>query len=270
MNQLAATAKSLLKIALLSRPVPSSRRCHGGSIIVMGNGPSLNDTIAAHLPLLKAATTMAVNFAALAPVFFDIKPRYYVMADPHFFSQGGDGGNLDLLREALRKVDWEMELFVPAKFRRKAARLYPSLKITPFNAVGLEGYRSFTSMAYRLGMGMPRPRNVLIPAIMLAIATGYTDISIVGADHSWMTSLSVTDENEVVSIQPHFYADSDHEQARVRHEYRGYRLHQIVESFAIAFRSYHHIADYAASRGVKIYNATPGSFIDAFPRRPLS
>ena len=119
-------------------------------------------------------------------------------------------------------------------------------------------------------MGMPRPRNVLIPAIMLAIATGYTDISIVGADHSWMTSLSVTDENEVVSIQPHFYADSDHEQARVRHEYRGYRLHQIVESFAIAFRSYHHIADYAASRGVKIYNATPGSFLDAFPRRPLS
>ena len=132
MNQLAATAKSLLKIALLSRPVPSSRRCHGGSIIVMGNGPSLNDTIAAHLPLLKAATTMAVNFAALAPVFFDIKPRYYVMADPHFFSQGGDGGNLDLLREALRKVDWEMELFVPAKFRRK---LFPDFIICRFESV---------------------------------------------------------------------------------------------------------------------------------------
>lgn len=35
----------------------------------------------------------------------------------------------------------------------------------------------------------------------------------------------------------------------------------------IAFRSYWHIADYARSRGIEIINATPGSMIDAFPRR---
>ena len=95
---------------------------------------------------------------------------------------------------------------------------------------------------------------------------GYKEILIFGADHSWMKTLSVTDGNEVVSIQPHFYKDGEDEQNRVRHEYRNYRLHQIVESFAIAFKSYHDIAQYAASRCIKVYNATPGSFIDAFPR----
>lgn len=120
------------------------------------------------------------------------------------------------------------------------------------------------------GMAMPRPRNVLIPSLMLAIAMGYAEIVVVGADHTWMQTLSVTDDNEVVSVQPHFYNDGKEEQARVRHEYRNYRLHQIVESFAVAFKSYHDIANFATSRGVSIINATPGSFIDAFPRGSLS
>ena len=117
---------------------------------------------------------------------------------------------------------------------------------------------------------MPRPRNVLIPSIMLAIRSGYKRIGIAGADHSWSRSLSVTEDNEVVSVQPHFYAEDSREEDRVRHEYRGIRLHSIMESFAVAFRSYHVIADYARSKGVEIWNLTPGSFIDAFPRQDLS
>ena len=269
MSRFSDTIKSIVKIVLQTRPVHHSTTHKGGRIIVMGNGPSLNDTIAAHLDTLKKTPTMAVNFAALAPVFFDIKPAYYVMADPHFFKAGDNGGNLDKLRAELSRVDWPMELFVPVRYRKDAEACYPGLKLRPFNGIGLEGYDALTHPAYRLGLGMPRPRNVLIPAIMLAIGEGFDEIIVTGADHSWMQTLSVTDENEVVSVQPHFYADSDKEEARIRHEYRGYRLHQIVESFAVAFRSYHDIARYADSRGIRVLNATPGSFIDAFPRTKL-
>ena len=57
----------------------------------MGNGPSLNDTIATHGTLLRENQTMAVNFAANASVFRDIKPRFYVLADPYFFSSANYG-----------------------------------------------------------------------------------------------------------------------------------------------------------------------------------
>ena len=40
----------------------------------------------------------------------------------------------------------------------------------------------------------------------------------------------------------------------------------ILQSFYVAFRSYFTIARYASHRSVKIFNITPGSFIDAFPR----
>ncbi len=95
---------------------------------------------------------------------------------------------------------------------------------------------------------------------------GYDTVYVAGADHSWMRTLAVDDNNEVVAIQEHFYKESGQEQQRVSHEYKGYRLHQIVESMAIAFRSYHRIENYARVKGVAIYNVTPVSYIDAFER----
>ena len=116
---------------------------------------------------------------------------------------------------------------------------------------------------------MPRPRNVLIPSIMLAIAAGFKRIYIAGADHSWMKTISVNDNNEVVSIQPHFYKENEQEKKRVNTEYMHYPLHQIVYSFYVAFKSYFEIKAYADSIGTEIWNITPGSFIDAFPRKKL-
>lgn len=265
------TLKGLCKIAILSRPTHGLKgRGEGGRLIIMANGPSLAQTIAESEAVLRANATMAVNFAAIAPEFVRLKPRYYVMADPHFFNPEVADDNMKALRRNLAAADWPMTLFVPVNYRSMARQLYGVADIATFNAVGVEGYDAFCNAAYSSGLAMPRPRNVLVPSLMIAITLGYKEIIITGADHSWMSTLSVTDDNEVVSVQPHFYADGKEERARVRHEYRNYRLHQIVESFAVAFKSYHAIANYARSKGVKIINATPGSFIDAFPRANLN
>lgn len=266
------TLRSIAKIALQSRCLVPAKIPADKAIVVLGNGPSLNTTIEQSLDVLRSLPCMAVNFAALADVLREIRPQYYVLADPHFFIEdGGEGSNLSRLRDAFKRIDWPMTLFVPARCVKAARRFYASANVSlrPFNAVGVEGWRPLVHAAFRLGLGMPRPRNVLIPAIMLAIGEGFGTVYVAGADHSWTATLSVTDENEVVSVQPHFYADSGHEEARVRHEYQGYRLHQIMESFTIAFRSYHEIAAWAQRRGVDIVNVTPGSFIDAFRRGRL-
>lgn len=268
-NNCISSAKALAKVAILSRPC-SAANCsaEGERIIILANGPSLADTINNHMKFLKSAPCMAVNFAAIADDFRELKPRYYVLADPHFFDTSKDDANLSKLRDEIAAVDWTMDIFVPVKYKKAAKKLYgKSATIKTFNSTGIEGFTSISHILYRLGAAMPRPRNVLIPALMLSIDMGYKEIVVFGADHSWMKTLSVTDDNEVVSIQPHFYNDDEEEQTRVRHEYRNYRLHQIVESFAIAFKSYHAIANYAHSKGVKIFNSTPGSFIDAFERR---
>ena len=270
-NNLFATLKSIIKIILLSRRPGKLAKCTkpADRIVVLGNGPSLKTTIAEKGELLAALPTIAVNFMANTPEFLLLKPDYYVIADPHFF-KGIKNENVANLWDNLSKTDWRMVLCVPCNMRKMARELVKNnegIEISGFNFVGAQGFGWFENFVYNLRLAMPRPRNVLIPAIMTAIGAGYRNIYLAGADHSWLETIRVTDDNHVVSVQPHFYADSKKELKRSESEYKGFRLHDILLSFYIAFRSYHTLARYARRNGIHIYNSTPGSFIDAFERR---
>ncbi|MDE6342463.1 MAG: hypothetical protein K2K93_09105 [Muribaculaceae bacterium] len=258
------------KVMLRSGRPSAAGKVKDGSLIIMGNGPSLRQTIADHGDLLRSSAALAVNFAANAPEFPDLKPCLYVLADPHFFKGMQTDPNVERLWKNLSAVTWPMTLFVPCKSKIPefiGENRYISVK--KFNLTPGEGSPCLVHWLYRRGLAMPRPRNVLIAAIMVALREGYRDIRIVGADHTWSRDLWVDDENRVISVQPHFYKDNEKEHERVAKEYAGYHLHHILNSLTIAFRSYHHIAEYAASIGARIVNCTPGSFIDAFPRSSL-
>ncbi len=270
----ADTAMSIAKIALLSgKHVTVPRADAGARMVILGNGPSLNETIAQSSDFLMQHHRLAVNFAANAPAFTTLQPTHYVLADPHFFHAINEP-NVARLWLALSQVDWAMNLFVPVNVSLPpdVAGIIAGnacLRLHRYNLTPVEGAEWLENWAFKHLLGMPRPRNVLIPSIMIAIACGYRTIYIAGADHSWTRTLSVDDENNVVSIQPHFYKEDEKEVQRVNTEYMQYPLHQILYSFYVAFRSYHTIARYAGHLGVDIFNITPGSFIDAFPRKKV-
>lgn len=265
-ENLGASLKSCVKLALASRPMAAPGQPTGHRIIIMGNGPSLRHVLDTHLPLLQTSQTMAVNFAALTDEFFRVKPAVYTIVDPHFFV-GTDDPRIGQLKQALNKVDWDLVLILPRN--RTLGINNKHISTRHINLVGVEGFKPLVRLAIRHRLGMPRPRNVLIPAIMAAVWMGYTEIVIVGADHSWLPNLSVDEDNTVQTVQPHFYADNADEKKRVAAVYKGVRLHSMLQNFAVAFKAYHVIADYAGRHGITILNATPGSFIDAFPRTGL-
>ncbi len=262
------------KVMLLSKKPSPAGSPKKERLIIMGNGPSLRDTIANHSDILKQSKTLAVNFAANADSYSLLKPNIYVVADPHFFRTESDGKSSDpnvvRLWDNIASTDWPMTLYVPCMAKVPDA-IHDNSHITvkKYNLTPGEGMQALVHPLYRKGLAMPRPRNVLIASIMIALREGYRDIDIVGADHTWSRDLWVDDKNRVISVQKHFYKDNDKEFERVAQEYAGYHLHDILNSLTIAFRSYHQIADWAASIGAKITNCTPGSFIDAFPRAQL-
>lgn len=261
---------SLVKVVLMSRCPSPSRNRGDATLIVMGNGPSLRDAIDNHRGVLAAHDLLSVNFAPLTSDFFDLKPAMHLIADGLFF-QKEKPGNVEEMWEALRRVDWNMVVYVPAQKKSFAElqSLPANVEVRYFNLTPASGWKWFVHKLYGAGLAMPRPRNVLVPSLMTAIREGYSRIVLTGADHSWSKTLWVTDNNRVVSVQPHFYRDNDKERDRVESLYKDIRLHQIYESFAIAFRSYFAVKEFADSRKVEIINATSGSFIDAFPRRSL-
>lgn len=264
---------TLGKVLLRSRrPSPGARPAsRPGTITVMGNGPSLRSVIADKRDALMANPRLAVNFAANAPEFPELAPQYYILADPHFFNGVDTDTNVARLWHNLQAVSWQMTLYLP--LQHKAAAL-PRLRELPanltvkwYNLTPAEGGGALTRFLISRGLAMPRPRNVLIPAIMAAIREGFSEIELVGADHSWLQSLWVDGKNRVVSVQPHFYKDNEKELDRVAREYEGYHLHDILLSMTVALRSYFDIRRFADKKGISIFNATEGSFIDAFPRR---
>lgn len=267
---------SLAKVALRSRrpsPAPKRNEIPVKPLIIMGNGPSLRsfiDYARENQTRIEEFDLEAVNFAAISEEYFFLRPEMYVLADPHFFSYESGDEKVERLWKNLAKTDWKMTLWLPASQRKLAKRRIVNLPecvtVKWMNLTPVEGRGALVNMLIDSGAGMPRPRNVLIAAIMTALRAGYRKIYLVGADHSWIKTLWVDDANHVVSVQPHFYKDDEKERKRVEAEYAGYHLHDILGSMTVAFRSYFDILHHAGRRGVEIFNVTPDSFIDAFPR----
>lgn len=87
------------------------------SLIILGNGPSLNDSIRDDMDILRTHACMAVNFAANSDEYLRLRPRYYILADPHFFTAHGADNNVTRLFERIASLtDWQMTLFVPAAY----------------------------------------------------------------------------------------------------------------------------------------------------------
>ena len=257
-DNLSKSTATLVRVILMGRRTdfPRLQTCRGDALIILGNGPSLRDNLDQDMAVLHSHDTLAVNFAATTPEFKSLHPRYYVLADPHFFNNTEDA-NVSRLIESLSAVDWELILFVPAQSARKVRRMIsnPNIRIAGFNMLAAEGFLWLSQQLMQRHMGMPRPRNVLIPSLMIGIWLGYSRIVVLGADHS--------------SVQPHFYKENPQEIERITKTYDSRRLHEVLESMCIAFKAYHSIEAFARHRGVEILNATPGSYIDAFRRANL-
>ena len=257
--------------------------------VILGNGPSLNDTLEKHSDFLEGRTLFGVNFFARTSVFKKLQPRYYVICSPEYFV--GEQKNewvedrLKTFRVLAENTSWQLHLFVPtlAKKNQDWKRIIANnanIKIHYFNNTPIEGPLTFNHFFFRKNLGMPRPHNVLIPSIFLALNLKFKKIYLVGADHSWVREVSVDDQNQVLIGQKHFY-DSETKQESIGKNkpepqpmYHGgsgqtRKLHEVLIKFVRSFQSYWALKNYAASLDASVINTTPGSFIDAFERLKL-
>ncbi|MEY3236620.1 MAG: hypothetical protein RI883_721 [Bacteroidota bacterium] len=280
------TLISILRILLLSK-FNSSKNTKidlqkDEVVVILANGPSLNLSIDKYKPEILSKKTLVVNLMVCTPLFEQIKPSYYTLLAPQFFKTDNQlsevyiNSNNQLFSNLEIKTTWEMVLFVPAIFK-KSARLKNLLSknsfIKPyyFNTTPIEGFDFFCNWCFSKGYGMSRPHNVLIPAIMNSISLGYKNIYILGADHSWMSEISVTEQNIPLVNQKHFY-DENESQPQKMQDYitRHRRLHEIIHKFYLSFKGYWEIKRFADKKKISIYNASEFSMIDAFDRRKLN
>ena len=114
---------------------------------------------------------------------------------------------------------------------------------------------------------MPRPHNILLPSITIAVNLKYRNIYLWGAENNQFLEMTVDNDNNALIAQRHFY---DHPSVQAKTMLKAgtdkRRVHEILHKFMLSFKGYITLRDYADFMNVKIINQTPGSMIDAFDR----
>ena len=272
---------TILKVVFRSKLFVKIPRVKNGSCIILANGPSLTTTIENHKVVMTNSHLICVNHFPETVEFSELKPSYLIISAPEFWLEKVSH-KIEIRRKALfhsliTKTNWELSIFCPYKSKNsklisELPKLNSYLSINYYNDTPIEGFTQINHKLFDLKLGIPRPQNVLIPSLMIAIIMGFKNIFVVGADHSWLEELFVNDQNEALLNQKHFYDEQTSRPATVNMDEFGKprRLHEILYKIMMAFKAYFSIQNYANSKNVKIYNSTPRSYIDAFERKKMS
>lgn len=251
-----------------TRNIPLIKR--SGAVWILGNGPSLKIQLKENIDIFKRHELICVNHMADSKYFEILKPEYYVMIDPAFYQ---DEKQLSLylrnirnvtLSNLVKKVQWDMYLYLP-KNAQNSCRIIEylsenkNIKIKYISTCEFYGFQFIKKYLLDHQMCNFCCINVLVVCLYVAIHMGYTNITLFGADHTWHKNLYITDDNRVAIYDSHFYG----EKKKIVLEYD---LGTILRNISAALKSYYEINKYALEKCVYIYNATPGSYIDAFQR----
>lgn len=268
------TVVSLLKVVFQSKfgvklPVANSDTC-----VILGNGPSLKESLEKHPDFFKQHSLICVNSFSRTDYYTDLKPSYYVILDPGFWH--GETEVIIKSIEAIRtKTTWNLHLLLPpfakaSKFIMELPQQNPNIYIHFFNYTLFKGFPSVANFLYKKNLAIIQSQNVLVASIFLSINMGFKKTIVVGADHTWHENLHV-DENNVLNIKDvHFYDNSEqiklHPFKKGVHLNDTFKVHEIFGLWSKAFYGYIALENYAKYKNAKVYNASEVSFIDAFER----
>jgi len=293
LQQLLQTCLSCIKIILKSNfKISRNYSEHSNSdLVILGNGPSgIIDLL--KLKQKKDIPFMAVNMFASTMYFLQLKPSYYLMSDHAFFTfsetdfQNNDPNKVNSSAEELKQYqiiinqvwrnilesNWEIKLLIPSTYKNAYIVQFAkskNIQIQYFNYVVIKGFRWFENFCYKLKLGSPQCQNVINNCIFESIQLNFKNIYLIGVENNFHINIFVDDDNLLKNKDDHFYEVKHKVVPVVNANGIPIKMHEVFQSLHKAFFAHHRLQQYAEYKGVNIYNATKGSFIDAYPRKEI-
>ena len=282
-STLTQSVLSLVKVLIRSRwgvqlPERQQARCS-----VLGNGPSLNDSLINHFDFLLETELIVVNGFALTDYFTRLRPANYILADPNCFTfNDATTGREDLhqiLLALIGQVDWPMRLFVPnfakgSYFIRQLETGNAHIELVYYNPTVVRGFKWLSYWLYSSNLGMLQAQTVIVTALFLMINRKFDQIFLFGADTSWHEQIRISDTNQLEIKQVHFY-DKPKDVAFMpvysdANRTQTFTMASQFLSLHKVFRGYEVLREYADYRNVRVLNASSKSYIDALERVVIS
>lgn len=248
-------------------------------LCILGNGPSLSKSIEKYKSFIEANDCLVCNFFANTNLFEELKPKFYLLADPSFFyedvqllsdqKQARD----NLISNLITKTHWNISLLVPATaYNSVLTERLKSDYITFYFYNNVE-YKTIYSKKTKFrywdkGILPPPAQTVINTAVYFGIFLNYQTTYLFGIDTTYFNALEVDQKTNIVySNLNHFYKSSRVPWYIDPKNKKGGKVHEIADTFVTMFRLYWELREYADYKGVEVFNASEFSMVDAFKRQ---
>lgn len=227
-----------------SKQIKRIKGSHKGNVcFIIGNGPSLKAEDLSKLNNL-GIPTFAANRVYKIFDKTDWRPTYFFCEDPI------------IIRDIENDIN---EIVCPYKFIPIHLKWYYGVDINNATYYNLSYYRKVNAdigFCDDIHNTVIWTGTVTITAIQFAVYMGYTDIYMIGVDHSYSNMIdsngNVIKDNTIKNYFDDSYDDG------VKDEL----LHDLNDSTKMFYRAKQHFNP----KGIHIYNATRGGRLEVFPR----
>jgi len=224
----------------------------GKCCFILASGPSINSQ---DLLLVKDEISIAVNKFYHHQDIKDINPPYWVCADPLYCTE--QETYLTPLIKGFEENEIHSKVFFPLNFG------FGKVDVPKSGLLNLYYYKyGFTqNMDDNIDFTREIPpygQNVVLVAIMLAFFLGCNPIYLAGCDHSWWAWKREAYHN---LFTPQFF-----DQARPIPISKKFSFDALQSTIWVQKFQYLQLKKYAEKRGIQIFNATDGGYLECFPR----
>lgn len=269
-NYAAPQIYSIRDKKILSRNLELKNKYAGQRCFLIGAGPSIADT---DLSKLKHEYTFVVNEFEKNAQYKFLVPKFHVISESNYFTEGGPEYWPGRFKEKNHSISTETTIITNLRAKPFIEKngLFEKHKIY---YVGTQGI--FTNnFPFNIGLDryVPQPKNSILMCMLVATWMGFNEIYLLGCEHSFLAqplgpdkSLSWTHsyEDETAKLAS---ANTEILKKYITPKEMSFNYEMNIASTLQLFRSYRLF--YAKASKVyldlKIFNATPNSFLDVFP-----
>lgn len=248
----------------------------GLKIAVLANGPSLNEALSIIQNEGDLENIMVTNYFCKSDLYDKLRPNYYVICDPVYTKLTTEYPEVKkFYTDLYEKTTWELNFFVPFSYLKKIRSILEELKLSNnniqlvgYNMVNFNGDNWFNYLFFKRKLGMPRPTTVAVPAMMMCIQMGYTNIQLAGIDLNLHKDLVVDQSNRLLIKTSHFYSNEGTLTPFYKDKKNNltFSMSEIFWIFHNFFYSFDIIAKFARNQGIEIINYSKESFLDQFKK----
>lgn len=240
---------------LLSSNGTSAKSGTGRRVFILATGPSIKTQ---DLSLLVGELCISVSNFFVHPDFQKIKPRYHVFAPSH--DPIPDSQIVIWFKDAEKHFPDGQEVFLSLhdKVLVDSNGLFKKQKVNyyqiDYRHTGAIRDIDFTKR-------IPAIQTVNHLGIYLGLYLDAKELYLLGCDHNWILNLGKSS---------HFYEEKQNALVREGYdEMKNRNMENEFRAYLNLWSLYKNIRSYAHKLGVEIWNATPGSLLDVFPRANL-